>query len=135
MSTHKIIIASALLLNAEKDLIVVRKQNSKFYMLPGGKVEGIESHMQTLIRELQEELNLKFDESDFKYLGQHETEAVNERNTIVQGNIFLLENTLDALPTAHAELAEVRFIRKEEYMDFQLAHLLQEFAVPIWLKL
>lgn len=135
MSTHKIIIASALLLNADKDLLVVRKQNSKFYMLPGGKVEGSESYKQTLLRELQEELNLEFNESDFKYLGQHETSAVNEKNTTVQGNIFHLQNPLDSLPIAYAELAEVRFISKEEYKDFNLAHLLKEFALPIWMNL
>jgi 8-oxo-dGTP diphosphatase len=135
MSTHKIIIASALLLNADKDLLVVRKKNSNFYMLPGGKVEGNESYKQTLLRELQEELNLELKESDFKYLGQHETGAANEQNTIVQGNIFILQNALVSLPKAHAELAEVRFISKITYQKFQLAHLLKEFALPIWINL
>ncbi|NGM71817.1 NUDIX hydrolase [Sphingobacterium sp. SGL-16] len=135
MSTKKIIIASALLLNANKELLVVRKHKSKFYMLPGGKVEHNETYIQTLLREIKEELNLEFKETDFKYLGQHQTEAVNEENTIVQGNIFLLQTALESLPIAHAELAEVRFVKKEEYKDLQLAHLLEEFALPIWLKL
>lgn len=131
----KIIIASALLLNEQKDLLVVRKHNSKFYMLPGGKVEHQESHLQTLIRELQEELGLQFDATDFNYLGQHETTAVNEKDTVVQGNIFLLNKTIRNLPTAHAELAEVRFIPKSEHQNSQLAHLLKEFALPIWMDL
>ena len=134
MST-KILIASALLLNSNKDLLVVRKNKSKFYMLPGGKVESTESYIQTLLRELAEELNLEFNESDFTYLGQHETQAVNEANTIVQGNIFLLKTPLVSLPKAHAELEEVRFIKREEINNYQLAHLLKEFALPIWLKL
>ncbi|MGN0003809.1 MAG: NUDIX domain-containing protein [Sphingobacterium composti] len=134
MSASKIIIASALLLNADKDLLVVRKKNSKFFMLPGGKVESNESYSNTLVRELKEELNLTFDATDFKYLGQHETKAVNETNTIVQGNIFVLMRPLLILPNANAELEEVRFIRKNEYHNFLLAHLLKEFALPIWLK-
>lgn len=135
MSQNKIVIASALLLNADKDLLVVRKKNSKFYMLPGGKIESSETPIQTLLRELQEELNLKFDENNFEYLGQHATSAVNEANTTVQGEIFILNAFLDSLPIAHAELEEVRFIKKSEYKNFQLAHLLQEFALPIWLKI
>lgn len=135
MSTKKIIIASALLLNADKELLVVRKQKSQFYMLPGGKVESKETYIQTLLRELKEELNLNLKESNFEYLGQHETEAVNEANTIVQGNIFLLQKPLTSLPEAHAELAEVKFISKAEHTEIQLAHLLEEFALPIWLKL
>lgn len=133
--SNKIIIASALLLNAAGDLLVVRKLNSAYYMLPGGKIENDESHIQALIRELNEELKLTFTESDFKFLGQHETAAANEKNTIVQGNIFLFKNAIKTLPEAQAELAEVRYLTKNEYKDFQLAHLLQEFALPIWLKL
>lgn len=135
MSSSKIIIASALLLNADKELLVVRKHTSNFYMLPGGKVEREESFLQTLIRELYEELGLNFSAEDFDYLGQHETTAVNEKNTIVQGNIFLLKKPLEILPTAHAELAEVLFIPKEDYQKYQLAHLLREFALPIWLSI
>jgi len=102
MSTHKIIIASALLLNADKELLVVRKKNSNFYMLPGGKIEFSEDPIQTLLRELKEEINLEFTESEFDFLGQHETIAVNEANTIVQGNIFLLKSSLEKLPIAQA---------------------------------
>lgn len=132
MSTHKIIIASTLILNEQKDLLVVRKKKSNYYMLPGGKVEPTETHIDALIRELNEELNLIFKETDFTFLGQHETQAANELNTIVQGNIFLLKSTIQNLPTANAELEEVRYINKAEYTQYQLAHLLKEFALPIW---
>ena len=131
---QKIIIASALLLNSQKELLVVRKFNSKFYMLPGGKIEQNETFVEALIRELKEELMLNFKEADFSYLGQHETMAVNEQKTIVQGNIFMLNKPLDLLPKANAELQEVRFLKKSNYKELQLAHLLKEFALPFWLK-
>jgi 8-oxo-dGTP diphosphatase len=60
MSQNKIVIASALLLNADNDLLVVRKKKSTFYMLPGGKVESNESYKDALLRELKEELELEF---------------------------------------------------------------------------
>ena len=135
MSKNKIIIASALLLNANGDLLVVRKKNSSFYMLPGGKVEQGEKYIHTLIRELKEELGLDFNEDDFQFLGQHETIAANEVNTIVQGNIFKLINPLHAENLqAHAELDEVTYLTLQNYTQYKLAHLLEEFALPIWIQ-
>lgn len=126
-------IASAILLNENQDMLVVRKKHSKFYMLPGGKIEGDEKLIDTLIRELNEELDLKFYSTDFIFLGKHETDAVNEKDTIVEGNIFLLKSTLDKLPAHFSEIEEACWITKNNYSDYVLAHLLKEFALPRWL--
>lgn len=133
MERDKIIIASAILLNEKKEMLTVRKKTSVYYMLPGGKIEKGEQLMDALLRELWEELNIKFTPEDFDYLGQHETDAVNEKNTIVQGNIFVLKQSLRQKINPHAELAEVQFISKENYKEFRLAHLLEEFALPYFL--
>lgn len=129
----KIRIASAIITNSNKDLLVVRKHNSSFYMLPGGKIAADETFEDTLIRELKEELALDLDAKDFRFLGTHETRAANEADTIVQGNIFHFNEPLDTHVTHHAELAEVVWITKENYTDYQLAYLLKEFALPTWL--
>lgn len=131
---NKIRIASAILLNANNDLLVVRKKNSLFYMLPGGKIEEGEALIDTLRRELCEELDLQFEKDDFAFLGVHETAAANEANTIVEGNIFLLKRPL-LVDTVNnqAEIEEVCWITKSNYKSFQLAHLLEEFALPRWL--
>lgn len=126
-------IASAILLNENQDMLVVRKKHSKFYMLPGGKIEGDEKLIDTLIRELYEELELQFSSTDFTFLGTHETDAVNEKDTIVEGNIFLLKSTLDTLPAHFCEIEEVCWITKSNYSNYVLAHLLKEFALPRWL--
>jgi 8-oxo-dGTP pyrophosphatase MutT (NUDIX family) len=131
---NRIRISSAVLLNDTNDLLVVRKKNSSFYMLPGGKIDDGESLIQTLIRELHEELDLRFSEDSFTFLGTHETNAVNESNTIVEGNIFLLDKPLGLNNISHhAEIEEVIWISKKDYNDYQLAHLLKEFALPKWL--
>lgn len=128
-------IASAILLNANQDMLVVRKRNSLFYMLPGGKIEPNEQLIEALLRELEEELGLQFEPSNFTFLGSHETKAANEENTIVQGNIFLLDSALNFQNIQNrAEIEEVTCITKDNYMDFQLAHLLKEFALPKWLN-
>lgn len=128
-------IASAIILNKNKEMLVVRKRNSLFYMLPGGKIEANESLIETLIRELKEELDLNFSAADFSFLGTHEAVAVNESNTIVQGNIFILNDSLSLSNIVnHSEIEEVTWISKSNYQDFQLAHLLEEFALPRWLN-
>ena len=129
----KIRIASAIITNSKNELLVVRKYNSLFFMLPGGKIAVNESIEETLVRELSEELDLDFKSDDFTFLGTHETAAANEEHTTVQGNIFLLIAPLDVAVIHHAEIEEVRWISKNNYSTYQLAHLLKEFALPKWL--
>lgn len=134
MGGKKIKIASAVILNENKDLLVVRKRKSSFYMLPGGKIELNETLIDALLRELQEELNLALDADNFNFLGIYETNAANEINTRVEGNIFLLNTSLTDLPSSFAEIEEVCWISKSSYKDYQLAHLLKEFVLPKWLN-
>lgn len=129
----KIRIASAIITNSKSELLVVRKQKSSYYMLPGGKISGEETLEQTLLRELKEELNVEFSAGAFEFLGTHETKAANEADTIVQGNIFLLKSPFDTLVKNYAEIEEIVWITKDNYQSYQLAHLLKEFALPKWL--
>jgi len=130
----KIQISSAIIRNNAQDLLVVRKHKSSYYMLPGGKIEANETLIDALLRELQEELGIQFTASDFTFLGTHETEAANEAGARVEGNIFLLNAYLDKEQLAnYAEIEEVCWVSKTNYQNYQLAHLLQEFALPRWL--
>lgn len=128
-------IASAIILNEKDEMLVVRKRKSAFFMLPGGKLEKDENLMDTLIRELNEELGLVFSDRDFTFLGTHVTEAANEQNTLVEGNIFLLNSRIEfTLIKSQAEIEEVSAISKTSYTSYKLAHLLKEFALPRWLS-
>ncbi|MGK0554661.1 NUDIX domain-containing protein [Macrococcus capreoli] len=48
-------------------LLVKVRQNEKYY-LPGGKIEAGESDIESLIREMEEELSVKLDASKLTYL-------------------------------------------------------------------
>lgn len=52
----KITVAAAVILNKEHELLVVRKQNTQYFMQVGGKLEIDEPPEQTIIREIQEEI-------------------------------------------------------------------------------
>ena len=50
---------SAIILNKNNDKILIhRKMNSNYYMLPGGKIKINESSSEAMLRELDEELNI-----------------------------------------------------------------------------
>lgn len=130
---HTIQISSAIITNDKDELLVVRKRGSTYYMLPGGKIEHAESLIAALLRELKEEINLKFEAQDFIYLGKHSTQAANEKNTRVEGNIFYLATGLHAAIQVHAEIEDAMWLNKAAYGTHKLAHLLEEFAIPRWL--
>lgn len=127
-------LANALLTNTEGKLLVVRKQHSPFYMMPGGKIEAGETPFETLQRELLEELDLPIRSEDAVYLGKHSTIAVNEANTRVHSTIYHVRTSRNYFK-ALAEIAEVQWLSKTDYQSYRLAHLLEEFSLPIWLQM
>ena len=128
-----IYLASAMITNTEGALLTVRKKGSIYYMMAGGKIEQDETPIAALLRELQEELHLTVAPNALTYLGVHQTEAVNEPNTLIHATIFHLAlDTLLLQP--QAELDEVKWLTYENYQQVPLAHLLKEFSIPLWLK-
>lgn len=126
-------LASAMLVDEDNRLLTVRKKGSTFYMMPGGKIEAGETAIAALCRELQEELGLQLNLDEVEFLGIHETQAVNELSTMVQGNVFLVVIPSSAVIEAQAEIEEICWLSKENYQRYNLAHLLSEFTLPRWL--
>ena len=130
-----IYIASAMILNAGNEILLVRKKGSTYFQLPGGKIHKNETLFETLKREIFEELNLVISETNCKFLGKHQTQAVNEKNTIVIGNVFSTSNfNLENIRIKN-EIEEMVWLNKNNYQDYQWAHLAKEFILPIWLNI
>ena len=126
-------IAVCIVTNDRNELLTVRKTGSTYYQLPGGKLEPQESAMVTLLRELKEELNLEFEESDFRLVKIHEADAVNERGMRVRGHVFRCVRPIPMSLSPNAELEEVRWVGPEEADAVKLANLLRQVAIPEWL--
>jgi len=130
-----ITIAVGIIINKEDELLTVQKKGSTYYQLPGGKIEEGEKPVESLIRELQEELAINYREQDCYLIGVHEAQAVNEQGKTVKGYVFkckILDQLIDLKP--HAELSEVKWVKKSEIEDVKLANLLKQFALPIWIE-
>lgn len=80
---------SALVLRRGDAMLMVRKRGTAAYMLPGGKPEPGEAPIDTIIREVDEELGLPLASEDLEELGTFEAPAANEADHLVIGEVFI----------------------------------------------
>jgi len=132
---NNIYLANALVTDKDGRMLVVRKNKSIYFQMVGGKIDGTEKPIETLEREFKEEINININLHRVEFLGNYTTKAVNEENTLVNASIFHVHLNFTDIIKIDAEIEEMAWIIKEDYKNYQLAHLLKEFSLPIWLKM
>ena len=132
---NHIYLVNALVTDSSGRMLAVRKKNSTFFQMVGGKREHNEELLETLRREFLEETNLDILSHEVSFLGKHDTLAVNEENTEVHANVFHVKLKSGEAIKIASEIEEMVWITKNNYHDYKLAHLLEEFSLPIWLDM
>lgn len=123
-------IAAAVIISPCNRILLVRKRHSAYFMQAGGKIEQHETPIQALIRELNEELGLLFNSTDFEYWGEFLAQAANEANHHVKAHLFattLAEMTL----MTQAELCEVGWYSITQTETLKLAPLTKNIILPL----
>jgi 8-oxo-dGTP diphosphatase len=123
-------VSAAVITNDKQQFLLVRKKGSRYFMQAGGKIEANETALETLIRELKEELKVTVMPNQLHYLGDYSAPAANEIDHLVSASLYHLSLiTSDIRP--NAELEEVCWTTIEQSQQLQLAPLTAEIIIPL----
>lgn len=129
MTSPYIHIAAALIYNTQREMLLVRKADTPYFMQAGGKLEADERPIDALRRELNEELGIDLIDQQPVYLGNFSAAAANEPGCQVVAELFALQ--LDQPLQANAEIAEARWVSFAEAERLTLAELTREQVLPL----
>lgn len=102
----KIIDKVALLYVKDGKILSTRSKGKDKYYLPGGKREGDEADLETLAREIREELSVDLVEATARFYGTFEAQAHGkEEGVLVKMTCYTTE--FEGEPKADSEIAEV----------------------------
>jgi 8-oxo-dGTP pyrophosphatase MutT (NUDIX family) len=122
-------IAAALIDDGAGRLLLVRKAGTEWFMQAGGKIEGDESALCALRRELKEEIGLSFVDRDARHLGRFVAPAANEPNHKVEAEIFHIR--VQHAPQVRSEIEEAVWVSHAEAMALPLAPLTRDYMLPM----
>jgi 8-oxo-dGTP diphosphatase len=109
-------------------VLLVKKKGSEFLILPGGKPEKDETDVQTLSRELEEELGCRLDSDQLTFLGTFSDEAAGMPG--VRVTIRLYVGSVVGTPIPHAEIDAVVWWTPSEHHHSLLAPSLKNSILP-----
>jgi 8-oxo-dGTP diphosphatase len=109
-------------------VLLVKKRGSDFLILPGGKPEKDETDVQTLSRELEEELGCHLASERLMFLGTFSDEAAGMPGVSV--SIRLYAGSLVGIPIAQAEIESVVWWTPTEGQRSILAPSLKNSILP-----
>jgi 8-oxo-dGTP diphosphatase len=126
-------IAAAVIVDDVGRVLLVRKRDTHSWMQPGGKVEPGEHPADTLVRELHEELGVTLDAASLTHWGRFHAAAANEKNHVVDCDMFQIDYAHIAphLPlSVAAEIDELMWLDPEAQHGFVIAPLSLEHVFP-----
>lgn len=126
---QKTIQTAGLVVVRDNKLLLAYSKNKKAWYLPGGKVDAGETSLQSLQREIWEELTLRIEEAELEYYCHIRAPAYGENvNIIMEQDCYLYELQQEIAP--RNEIGAVRFFDRESYADepAQVVGVLDIFA-------
>lgn len=105
-----------LLVVENRKLLLAFSRNKQCFYLPGGKLDADETPLKALCREIEEEMNIKLEESDLVYYTHISAVAYGEANGIImEQDCFVLNKKIN--PSPSAEIGELKYFSLEEYLQ------------------
>ncbi len=130
MTSPVVHVAAAVVTDGRGATLVVRKRGTKLFQQPGGKPEPGETPVETVRREVEEEIGVRADAARFIPLGRFTDDAANEPGHLVVADAFALRiDRSDAAPAA--EIAELRWLGSNDLDVVPLAPLSRRHLLPL----
>jgi len=126
-------IVTALIRDKRGHVLLVRKRGTESYMQPGGKREAGEDDLDSLARELHEELGCTLMQESARRLGVFEAPAANEPGQWVRATIYAAEVSGPIIP--QAEIEELAWIDPQDPGERGLAPLTRDIVLSLALSL
>ncbi|WP_447729101.1 NUDIX hydrolase [Pseudoxanthomonas suwonensis] len=119
---------AAVIRDQDGRVLLVRKRGSDTFIQPGGKREPGEATLQTLARELEEELGVAMPAASAWRLGEFEADAVNEPGRRVRTEAYVVE--VDGKPEVRAEIEELAWVLPRAPFPVKVAPLSAGHVLP-----
>ncbi|OUZ11013.1 NUDIX hydrolase [Aeromicrobium sp. PE09-221] len=130
MEQRVVRVAAAIILDDQDRVLTVRKRGTSMFMQPGGKPEPGETALDTIRRELAEELSLELAPDELTYVGRFVAEAANEPDHQVEAEAFLVDVRGPEVVIA-AEIEELRWIEPADLERLPIAPLSTDHLLPL----
>ena len=121
-------IAAAILINANGQMLTVRKRGTVEFMQPGGKIDAGETPVEALARELSEEIDVALPDH-FSEHGVFRAPAAHQPGRIVEAHVFAFRHDRPVHPAG--EIEELAWVDPDTASDLPLAALTRDFMLPL----
>lgn len=131
MSDRRVIrIVAAMIRDTRGRVLLVRKRGAEVYQQPGGKRDPDDhDDLDTLQRELAEELGCRMHRDGARWLGEFSAPAANEPGCMVTAQVY--EVRADGPFRAQAEIEDVLWVDPSDPGAVPIARLSREQLLPL----
>lgn len=126
---HIVVVSALIMRDAAGAILVVRKEGTNKFMLPGGKIEPGELPAEAVIREAAEEISVVLEQQELHFVGEFLTDATNEPGWGVRAYVF--EHPFIADWKLAGEIAEAQWLDANSPLPRNIGPLLSEVLLPM----
>lgn len=113
----------------DRHFLVTRSIGKDIFVAPGGKLEPGETSKQSLVRELQEELDIAIKEIDLEHIGTFTAQAAGNESKTVQMEVFFFNGHIGD-PKASREVEEIIWVNSKS-KGVKLGSIFEHEVMPL----